>query len=98
MRRLPLIFGIGLAMHHPFVKTIERDSSRCGVGEYGLRPPWTWPIENGIVSLKWRLTLGHDQQCRAMPTQPRHLQISRIFSDIRIVERALGVRLFQTGR
>src|ERR1019366_2918055 len=92
---LPFVFSVRLTMDHPLIKALERDSSRCGIGEYRRRAPAPMPVQNGVVSLEGCFTIGNDQQCRTVAVQPGYLQVPSILANVWIVKRTGRVRLFQ---
>ena len=49
-----------------------------------------------MISLERGLEFGRDQQRRTQPAQARHLQITRVLTDVRIEERTFFMRLFET--
>ena len=82
-------------MDHPFIETFEGNAARRGIGEDWLRAPVIRMIENWIVGFKRRIPIRHNQQSRPFSAQARHLQVSGIFANVGIVERALGVSIIE---
>ncbi len=82
-------------MNHPLVKTFKRDAPRCGIGEYGRRPEPPRVVENRVVGFQWGPAVRHHQQNRPATTESSHLEITSVLSNIRIVERTLGMGLFE---
>ena len=48
-------------------------------------------VEDRVIGFERSSVVRHNQQCGPLSAQPRDLQISRIFADIRIIKRTLRV-------
>ena len=92
---LPFIFGEGLAVNHPIVKTFEGYAARSRVGENCWRGGGLRVVENWIVGFERSLAIGDHQQRGAVSVEARHLQVAGVFADVGIVEDAERMGLFE---